>query len=811
MAQLSKAAFRLKWQQRFRDNDTFDIDEADLREFAGDCNDSFGLAATPLTTSQLAGYASNAQLVPGQFYALSDGATPGLLVVFTKPGSTAGTALALDGTVGTYQTLSGAYAPLAGGAAINVFPLDGSTVPVKTSELWIDGLKWYRPRSNFNATARPYAGPNWLLVFDATAPAGSVTAAQLEVALQQALLNPQQKQAVVQLTGDGLGAAATRDAQANVVAYMTPGQNVAAGCYPDWTIRVRALVGKNAAGNLQVVESEQGTTLYDGPLDGSVDFQLLAGSSYQVFFTKLVSGQEAAVTFVAGATPEAANQATSHPADALTQDQVAGLAGISAALPAVNQTQGFPLFSETYDLRASSSTIYLSDASAWYRLRDVTQLRLNNEPLEDKALGLLYEGTDPLPVYEQDAGGTYTLLVNLPPNQPVVCWRVGGAWRLFNYAAGGAAPGPETSHPADNLSFAQVAALAGLDPATPPSAENKFLTDKDARVVVGNYTNGSKAFATLDAAVANLASEAGTIQLNKAQTSYQDTGLTLPIGALINGRNNGLSFGYQPLVLKFATQLHNTRLSIYGVTRLYAQTNYATNNPEVDFPGNRLLRGGYFDGKIEIDRNAFVHLDSVEVGALKLDCKAGPAGYKATLVLRGTTTIRVLDNLNPADVVVVDQRSGAVALSADTTTCSVSYGSTTQAPFFKSIGGDPAGFRAVPFDRVSEDAGSNFNLSTGFYTVPITGKYYILTKFRLADRDQSGGPVAGQSYLQGPHTQNSDAPQMLWFQTQPSRNGSLNVWEPTLTAGQQVRLVTYTDGFDAAVIAEMSIRLIKAT
>lgn len=114
------------------------------------------------------------------------------------------------------------------------------------------------------------------------------------------------------------------------------------------------------------------------------------------------------------------------------------------------------------------------------------------------------------------------------------------------------------------------------------------------------------------------------------------------------------------------------------------------------------------------------------------------------------------------------------------------------------------GFNTVPLDFRDVDNGNNFNVTTRIYTVPTSGTYEIVTKFRIAD-----GVASGQSYGQGAGTTNADGSHFAWFVTAPNRNGSINTRIAQFFAGDQIRFYAYCDGFSPSIIkAEMDITLI---
>jgi hypothetical protein len=103
------------------------------------------------------------------------------------------------------------------------------------------------------------------------------------------------------------------------------------------------------------------------------------------------------------------------------------------------------------------------------------------------------------------------------------------------------------------------------------------------------------------------------------------------------------------------------------------------------------------------------------------------------------------------------------------------------------------GFRTVFPDTIDSDVGGNFDLATGFYTVPSNGLYQITATLRPADQTP-----AGTQFGLGVHTSNQDGDWFLWHAIQ----NTLNVQRRTtyayirtefFGAGQQLRLFSYSD------------------
>ncbi|UOR06729.1 hypothetical protein MUN82_06420 [Hymenobacter aerilatus] len=155
MAKLTLPAFKLKWQTRFRDNDNFEIGEADLREFALDAADTFGLA------DALWNY-RGAFIVP---------TAPATIVVARGDVFTSGRGLWQSLEAGSVST-----APAAGTQWRQLLELgyqDGGVfVPdtnqvVKKDWVYTYGRQRWRSNRDMVANAAPAAG-NWTLVLDAT-------------------------------------------------------------------------------------------------------------------------------------------------------------------------------------------------------------------------------------------------------------------------------------------------------------------------------------------------------------------------------------------------------------------------------------------------------------------------------------------------------------------------------------------------------------------------------------------------------------------------------------------------------------------
>ena len=123
-----------------------------------------------------------------------------------------------------------------------------------------------------------------------------------------------------------------------------------------------------------------------------------------------------------------------------------------------------------------------------------------------------------------------------------------------------------------------------------------------------------------------------------------------------------------------------------------------------------------------------------------------------------------------------------------------------------SIAGNANGFNQIVFSTITSDNGNNFNLLGGYYNVPTTGIYIVVTKLRLPDN------AAALSYGQGAGATLQDATYFAWYQTNSgsgyNRNSSVNVRMASLSAGSKIFMYGY--GFSSYVSAEMNIALVSA-
>ena len=107
----------------------------------------------------------------------------------------------------------------------------------------------------------------------------------------------------------------------------------------------------------------------------------------------------------------------------------------------------------------------------------------------------------------------------------------------------------------------------------------------------------------------------------------------------------------------------------------------------------------------------------------------------------------------------------------------------------------PNAFTAYQFDQVNSDSG-NWSIANNIYTVPFSGTYQCLSKFRLTDSVPSGN-----SYGQGTNNAASDGAYFAWYVTAPLRNGSMNMRISSFSAGTQLQMYYYCDNFTPYVAA----------
>lgn len=124
-----------------------------------------------------------------------------------------------------------------------------------------------------------------------------------------------------------------------------------------------------------------------------------------------------------------------------------------------------------------------------------------------------------------------------------------------------------------------------------------------------------------------------------------------------------------------------------------------------------------------------------------------------------------------------------------------------------TLSGVATSFQALKFDTVSIDNGKNFNMQGGYYTIPFSGNYMIITKLRLADN------AGALSYGQAAGTILQDAPYFAWFQSNTTasynRNSAVNVRLANFSSGSRVFMYGY--GFSSYLGAEMNIALLSAS
>jgi hypothetical protein len=181
---------------------------------------------------------------------------------------------------------------------------------------------------------------------------------------------------------------------------------------------------------------------------------------------------------------------------------------------------------------------------------------------------------------------------------------------------------------------------------------------------------------------------------------------------------------------------------------------------------------------------------------------SGTAANTDLLINRTETAIGSGDQLL-ADF----QRSGTSQLNVDRLGRVRSLGqlntfAKATAASFSHAGGS---FITVPLGTEVNDAGGNYNNSTYIYTVPVTGWYMAVGKFRLPD---SG---AAYSVGLGIHTSNADGTWVQWGLGVSNRNGLLNTIVAYYTAGDQVRMFAFIDtgGSTTVTNAELTIYMLS--
>ena len=106
----------------------------------------------------------------------------------------------------------------------------------------------------------------------------------------------------------------------------------------------------------------------------------------------------------------------------------------------------------------------------------------------------------------------------------------------------------------------------------------------------------------------------------------------------------------------------------------------------------------------------------------------------------------------------------------------------------------PGAFNIIPLPSVVEDTAGGWDTGTNKYTVPVTGTYLIITKWRLTDNI-----TPGISYGLGVNTSAVDGPWFEWFVTVAApvsgngRQGALNTRIVHLNAGDQIFMYGYAD------------------
>lgn len=117
-------------------------------------------------------------------------------------------------------------------------------------------------------------------------------------------------------------------------------------------------------------------------------------------------------------------------------------------------------------------------------------------------------------------------------------------------------------------------------------------------------------------------------------------------------------------------------------------------------------------------------------------------------------------------------------------------------------------FTRCNLDTIVADPGNRFSTSNHWYTVPTSGIYLIVTKFRLED-----GETANVSYGQGAGTTEDDGSHFAWFQTNPTaingntRNGSINTRINSFNTGEQIRMYAYIDNDSLMPVDENSMEM----
>lgn len=100
-------------------------------------------------------------------------------------------------------------------------------------------------------------------------------------------------------------------------------------------------------------------------------------------------------------------------------------------------------------------------------------------------------------------------------------------------------------------------------------------------------------------------------------------------------------------------------------------------------------------------------------------------------------------------------------------------------------------FGTVNFSGLSgyslTDPGGNYNPATDFYSIPQDGTYLIMTQIRVTDSEG-----LQESYGQGAGTANQDSPQFSWFETNGTRNGSLNQRISYFNQGDLIRMFSFS-------------------
>ena len=115
-------------------------------------------------------------------------------------------------------------------------------------------------------------------------------------------------------------------------------------------------------------------------------------------------------------------------------------------------------------------------------------------------------------------------------------------------------------------------------------------------------------------------------------------------------------------------------------------------------------------------------------------------------------------------------------------------------------------FSQIPFSRVVVDTAAGWSSATQEYTVPITGKYLIISNYRYSDSSPTG-----ISYSLNTNANAQDSPSDVWFMTptpatgQPPRNGAINTKVESYTAGTTLKMFSYAGAPMVGIAASLNI------